>query len=372
MSPPQVLIPTLSFFPTQSLLPLAIISRRFHSLILRILHFRLLLAASLPEYKLILEAYHPSRRNTDPYLFCTYLGTDGLSSQHEGEGSLYEDCENETGRLAKLGALYSRFRPERPGVEGSMPLRRIAGATPVQNQAGSTSQPIYANAGDGGNIKVSHVINLDADELFGQFCAYSSLVRLGPRRGVFLSTVPIVSVGQGVMRVWRQWLRDRARESRRSEQENSKSSHEPILNRSSTTLCPNIGQDTYIMWTDYRRNVGLRVAVYSRDGKCYDDGSDLDEVPLSFSIEIQGTSLLPSTPSRFPLPPFPLSLPQFLLPAPSSFPTSSQPYFLVITDKNTQNLWSEQRTSSSPSSNLPTTASTDQVKLSFSGISLLS
>lgn len=249
----------------------------------------MLLAASLPEYKLILEAYHPARRYTDPYSFCTYLGTDGLSSKHEGEGSIYDDegCGDYAGRLSKLGKLYSRFRPERPGVQGSMPLRRIAGA-PVQSQSGNTSQPIYANAGDGGNSKVMHTINLDADELFGQFCAYSSLVRLGPRRGVFLSTVPLVTPGQGVMRVWKWWLRDRARDLRRQEKEPVDASHD--LERSSTTEYPRIGQDEHIMWTDSRHNVGLRLAVRSRDGKCYDNDGERDDVPLCFTVEIQGAS----------------------------------------------------------------------------------
>ena len=94
---------------TPTLLPFCVVSRRFHRLILRILHFRLLLAAAAPEYKLILEAFHPTKRYTDPYLFCTYLGTDGLSSKHEGEGSLYEDCATESGRFAKLSSLYSRI-----------------------------------------------------------------------------------------------------------------------------------------------------------------------------------------------------------------------------------------------------------------------
>ena len=277
----------LSLFPTQSLLQITCICRRIHSLVLRILHFRLLLAASLPEYKVILEAYHPSRRYTDPYLFCTYLGTDGLSSKHEGEGSLYEDCDTETGRLAKLGTVYSRFRPERPGVDGNIPLRRIAGATPVMAQNGNTSQPIYSNTGDGGNTKVTHTINLDGDELFTQFCAYSSLVRLGPRRGVFLTTVPLVLSGQGVIRVWRVWLRDQARELRKQELNGSA---DLDLDRSYTTSCANVAQDSNVRWIDDRKNVGLRFAVRCRDGKCYDDDGELDDLPLSFNIEIQGKS----------------------------------------------------------------------------------
>ncbi|EXJ54911.1 uncharacterized protein A1O5_12822 [Cladophialophora psammophila CBS 110553] len=283
--PNEILVSILSGFATQELLPLVVVSRRFHSIILRILHFRLLLAAALPDYKLILEAYHPSKRYSDPYLFCTYLGTDGLSSKHEGEGSLYEDCDGEEGRLAKLGGLYSRFRPERPGVQGSMPARRIAGAmlnTASSSPSGTT--PIYADGGDGGFTKVAHTLNLDADELFGQFCAYASLVRLGPRRGVFLSNVHIVRSGQGVMRVWKQWLQDRAQELWQHERE----TEAVPLGSMSTTSCPTIGADKNIMWTDYRKNVGLRVAVRDRSGRCYGNhAAEFDDLPMSFTIEIQ-------------------------------------------------------------------------------------
>ena len=250
------------------------------------MHFRLLRAAALPEYKLILEAYHPSRKYTDPYLFCTYLGTDGLSSKHEGEGSLYADCKREEGRLAKLGGLYSRFRPESPNVEGTMPARRIAGAAPVQTVAGHSAQPIYANNGDGGAKKVVHTINLDADELFGQFCAYASLVRLGPRRGVFLSTVHIVKSGSGVMRVWREWLATRASEAKEREDLDG-----VAFKPTPTLASPVIGEDKNILWTDYKKNVGLRVAVKDLQRRfTAPAGREHAELPFSFSMEIQGKS----------------------------------------------------------------------------------
>lgn len=284
----KILFHVLSEFPTAALLPLCITSRRFHHIILRILHFRLLLAAAAPEYKLILEAYHPTKRYTDPYLFCTYLGTDGLSSKHEGEGSLYEDCVDECGRFAKLGALYSRFRPERPGVEGSMPLRRVAGLTPNSAGNGQQSQPIYANSGDGGKGKIEHTINLDADELFGQFCAYSSLVRLGPRRGVFLSTIPIVESKQGWMRVWRYWLIERARECARESEDTPAD-----LDRRVSSACPDFGSDRTILWTDDRRNVGLRFGVKCAEPRLHESDDDLDDVHLAFQIEIQGEARTP-------------------------------------------------------------------------------
>jgi hypothetical protein len=168
-----------------------------------------------------------------------------------------------------------------------MPARRIAGAVPnsLTSSSAPTTTPLYANGGDGGFRKVTHIFNLDADELFGQFCAYASLVRLGPRRGVFLSNVHIVQSGQGVMRVWKQWLQDRAIELWQQEQETGAT---PI-NRTATTSCPTIGADKNIMWTDYRKNVGLRVAVRDLDGRCYGkDASEFDDSPMSFAIEIEG------------------------------------------------------------------------------------
>lgn len=286
--PNEILVSILRSFSTQKLLPLVLVDRKFHSNILRILHFRLLLAAALPEYKIILEAYHPSKRNTEPYLFCAYLGTDGLSSKHEGKGSLYEDCDGVAGRLGKLGQLYSRFRPESPGVEGSMPLRRIAGATPVQ-ATGSTTQPIYKNDGDGGTKKITHALNIDANELFTQFCAYASLVRLGPRRGVFLSTVHIVKTGEGVMRVWREWLQDRAAETRTLEEEGN----DNTLERTPTDMSPSIADDKSIIWTNSKRNTGLRVVVRDTQRRLTSTMVEsADDLPLSFAVEIKGMVLL--------------------------------------------------------------------------------
>ena len=294
----QILVNILTPLPTHELLRLTLICTKVHNIILRLLHYRLLLAAAAPEYKIILEAYHPSRRYIKPYLYCEYLGTDGLSSEHEGEGSLYDGCEGVAGRLGKLGALYSRFRPELPDVEGTIPARRIAGATPVlaaptegtgatPAEGWSTSTqprtPIYKNGGDGGARKIVHTINLDSGELFGQFCAYGSLVRLSPRRGVFLSNINIVEPGQGTIRVWRHWLIDRARELRQAEESGAAEEIEPSL----TSRCPTFRTDPTILWTDYKKNVGLRLQVRFRDPSTY-DLHDLDDENLSCDLEIAG------------------------------------------------------------------------------------
>ncbi|EXJ80657.1 hypothetical protein A1O3_06941 [Capronia epimyces CBS 606.96] len=285
--PNEILVSILSGFETQTLLPLAVVSRRFHSIILRIIHFRLLLAV-VSDYKVFLEAYHPSTRHSDPSLFCSYLGTDGLSAKHEGEGSLYEDCASEKGRFAKLGALYSRFSPDRLGMQGlggSLLGWRVATGAPDQATPNPT-QPSYAE-GDDGSMKVLHNLNLDADELFVQFCAYATLIKVGERRASFFSEPKLVQSGQGVMRVWKQWLQDRACALWEQEQGQDQTP-EVRLDRPSTTSCPSIGSDKNILWTDYRKNVGLRVAVRDREGLCYGKAAfELDDVPMSFSLEIQ-------------------------------------------------------------------------------------
>ncbi len=291
----QILIQILTPFPTRTLLPLAPTSPRFSSLILRILHYRLLLAASLPSYKLILEAYHPTRKYSEPYLFCTYLGTPGLSPTHEGEGSLYEKTP-EGKRYARLFQLYSRFRPERPGVEGSMPKRPYpAGGSGSQTDSGSSSQPVYANDGDGGDAKVEHVINLDSHELFSQFCTIANLVRVGPRRGVFLS---VVNVEEKVMRVWREWLEAQARETR-EEEKCRKTQREQVAGSLDNTQEQRTEQERdipsspSIIWTDHKRNVGLLVTIKDRKWRTRDAPiliSAEEEQPVSYSIEIKGKS----------------------------------------------------------------------------------
>lgn len=288
----QILVNLLTSFSTEALLPLVLVSRRFHSIIVRILHYRLLLAAALPKYKLILEAYHPSKRYTDPHLFCTYLGTDGLSSKLEGEGSLYVDCPGAQGRLAKLGALYSRFRPEKPSVEGTIPRRAFpAGGTPSQANGGAASHPVYANGGDGGSDKVVHSLNFDGGELFTQFCAHTSLVTLGPRHGVFLNTVHMAKDKAGWMRVWKDWLQTRADELKTEEEAPLKQV------ASASELEPAVGEDKTILWQDHKRNIGLRVAVRDAQRRFTPRPNNDDDLPMNFTIEIKGqckaSSVLP-------------------------------------------------------------------------------
>jgi hypothetical protein len=82
---------------------------------------------------------------------------------------------------------------------------------------------------------VSQDIHLESHELFSQLCTRANLVKSSPRRGLFHSCV---NVGEGILRVWRDWLADAA-----------------------AGKCP--GED--ILWADSKKNIGLRVRVEERE-----------------------------------------------------------------------------------------------------------
>ena len=232
-------------------------SRRFHDLIIRIVHTRLLLAASLKEHKLILECYHPSSKNTEPYLFCDYLGTPGLSNDKEGEGSAYTLGDG-IGHLGRLGGLYSRFRPIRPEAEQRVFRSHPAGDVPGRpdsstmfgNQPSRVDEATLCH-----EALVSHSVNLDSHELFSQLCVVTNLVQLGPRRGVFFS---FVNVADGVVRIWREWLADRARKDGKE-----------LSEIDSSDQCGRVSDDAHLeartLWVDSRKNVGVRVRIKERE-----------------------------------------------------------------------------------------------------------
>ncbi|MCJ1321396.1 hypothetical protein MMC15_006740 [Xylographa vitiligo] len=262
--PNELLITILAPFPSEMLLPLATISHRLHSIIVRIIHTRLLLAASLKDTTLILESYHPSSRNTEPYFFCDYLGTPGLSSVKEGTGMAYGD-NSHVGDLGKLGELYSRFRPIKPEVEyrlfhshdpGDIPRHRGT-STLLSNQRDVSSS--------GSETLVSHLLNLDSHELFSQLCVVTNLVQLGPRRGIFYA---FVNVADGVIRVWREWL------AQRGEVDGEKAGEAPHRftgeldspeeQRKVSAIVEEVDAGARTLWVDNHKNVGIRVRIKQR------------------------------------------------------------------------------------------------------------
>jgi hypothetical protein len=222
------------------------VCRRFYGLVGRLHYSRLIDALNLRDHEMVLECFHPSVKISTPTLHCDYLGTDGLSEA--GSGDVHLDT---------LNGLYSRFRPlltddqERPRARH-----------PTKSVREGSELPLFTMP--------SHDIHLDAEEPFSQLCTIASLIKIGPRRGLFLS---IANVTDGVIRVWRDWLRKHAVAS-------SDLRHEsiPIL------------EDESILWTDSsNKHVGLRFEVTEKD---ISDGPVLlgpqDEPPVSYTLEFKG------------------------------------------------------------------------------------
>lgn len=239
------------------------VCHRFQDLILRIVHSRLLLAASLKDVKLILECYHPSAQYTEPYLFCDYLGTPGLSDEVEGQGSIYKAADKD-GRLGRLRGIYSRFRPTRPDADP--PFRsRFSGDT---SESRTYSADFVREPSDPVEM-VSQTINLDAHELFSQICVSANLVKVGPRRGVFLSCIDVLR--KTTPRIWRHWLAQQSSGATKADQ------------------C----EDERVIWVDKSRNVGIRARVEERRWRrnlpvlMHKD----EDQAVSYSLELEGNSI---------------------------------------------------------------------------------
>ena len=274
----------MSAFSTQLLLPITAVSHRFHDLVLGIVHRRLLVAAAFKDRKLLLECYHPSSRNTEPYLFCDYLGTPGLSSEKDGEGSAYH-ASQPIGRLGKLSRLYSRFRPVRHEAEQRLFRPHPAGDVPG-NPGTSTYFPARPPSREE-TVEpfVSHTVNLESHELFSQLMVVTNLVQLGPRRGVFYS---FVNIADGVVRVWRAWLAERASSLFYPAVDEDETEQTRTMDEKHTDM------ESRMLWVGNSKNVGIRVRVCEKTWRRNEPILLLhDEDPaVSYGIEYEGESSL--------------------------------------------------------------------------------
>ncbi|PGH27951.1 hypothetical protein AJ80_00205 [Polytolypa hystricis UAMH7299] len=288
--PNEILVSILSPLSTRALLPIILVSHRLYALISRILHYRLSSTAPLHDYKLILECYHPSCKATEPYLFCNYLGTDGLEEEEGGKhaadglSSVYENCAP-TARLGRLEGLYSRFRP-RP-VEWDAKMRVRSSAPPVGAPMvagggggggaagptnGATAAEPFANrwtSNGNGNGLVSHSIILDGYEHFSQLCTMAHLVR----KNAFPTRADLAD---GIVRLWRQWLAERARwdtdEKKKNKEEEGRRNGGVAgrdmqkADKSDVRARPKIPvqDDPSILWVDGLKTIGLKLRVEER------------------------------------------------------------------------------------------------------------
>ncbi|KAL2217797.1 hypothetical protein M432DRAFT_563858 [Thermoascus aurantiacus ATCC 26904] len=313
--PNEILVQILTPLSTRALLPLTAVSHRFLALVLRILHYRLLVAASLSEkdkdYKLMLECFHPSEKLTEPHVFCAYLGTDGLSERHDDEfaGSLYEDVK-ETEKLGRLSGLYSRFRPiprEEEGDSGYNGRRffptgpgtmvGVVGADSTSTRPEGPEEVVSAEK----PRFVKRTIHLESAEDFSQLCTVVNLVRVIPNSNLLLSAV---TVEDGIIRIWRDWLEEQAQlervdaAQRRAAETVSREGHtipsdagagsRPLANGRRRRLEEG---DSGILWVDGARNVGLKFRVRQKRWRREETMPVLmhrDEEPaVSYEVDIE-------------------------------------------------------------------------------------
>jgi hypothetical protein len=256
----KILINILSLFPTRDLLPLTTLSHRIHDLILRVIHHRILAAATLSNHKVILECYHPSARLSTPYFFCEYLGTDPFdgSSSHELEG---------VGKLGKLNSLYSHFRPVQPEGDRKVWSPRASG--------GWSTAPISAFL-DTEEEYVCQNVYLESHELFSQLQSVVNVVKVGPKKDIFLS---YVTIGEGLTRIWRDWLAERAENltAIKSPEEESDQEYRKRL-----------------LWSSLDEHIGLRLRVILREDMRAPVLLQSDEDPnVGYPLQYEGELALP-------------------------------------------------------------------------------
>jgi hypothetical protein len=269
---------------TPELLPLTSISRRLSTIILRILHNRLVAAAELDSHSLLLECYHPSVKLFEPPYFCTYHGTEGLSLYETGA----ETEANIGERLKQMRNMYSRFRPhQRELEEGGRRVLPRPGDVPGSRTFPGTAQDKYQGE------SVKQMLSLEAHELFTQLVAQTNLVKIGPRHGLFTC---FVDVEEGVLRVWKDWLADTAAKGRLKQgsmsveaEEKAGKGKEPVgeLHQEPTDL-----EDPSILWVSSAKNSGIRFNVKER--KFRRDIPILvradEDMPVTYEIEYDGMS----------------------------------------------------------------------------------
>lgn len=164
---------------------------------------------------------------------CDYLGTDALTT---GKDDLVS--------LGHLKGLYSHFRPTIPESEPRPRRPHPAGEIVVPDP---DPDPEDANTEKATSELPSQLITLESHELFSQLVTVANLVKVGPKRGLFLSCV---TIGEGVLRVWREWLEAIA---------------VPKSTTPETIVDVDGKKERRTIFLDRREDVGVRLKVYERE-----------------------------------------------------------------------------------------------------------
>ncbi|KAL6886396.1 hypothetical protein HDV57DRAFT_490373 [Trichoderma longibrachiatum] len=247
--PNELLSNILSSLTTKELLSVVTVSHLFCSLATRILHRRLVSAASLPDNQAILECYHPSAKISTPYLACRYLGT-AICGGHA--------IDEQNPRFQHLRKLYSCFRPV---VMEENRRARFRYGWSSQTLAGSSQLQIAAEDEAVVDEAAHQEVYLDEGERFSQLCTVTNVVTQGSRPGLFTRHI---NISDGVIRVFRDWLASMLeRPSSIRSGASSSSSSTPVAVTGDTLASSGVfsPDDSRVLWVDSTQDVGLRFRV---------------------------------------------------------------------------------------------------------------
>ncbi len=158
-----------------------------------------------------------------------------------------------------MNNLYSHFQPIKPDGE-----RRVTRAHP----AGGTFD-VPNGLVDSHDQFVCQNIHLESHELFSQLQTITSLVKVGPKRGLFLSSV---NISDSIMRIWRPWLAERSKCEDEGLSEGDKERKERLL------------------WADNNKSVGLRLRVVEREEATPVLVRRDEDPPVSYTLQYEGKS----------------------------------------------------------------------------------
>ncbi|OLN97443.1 hypothetical protein CCHL11_00952 [Colletotrichum chlorophyti] len=220
--PNEILIAILSTFESRTLLPLALVDRRFNATATAILQYRLLHTANMNGHEMMLESYHPSAKQSTPSISCRFTGVDFLNRERPAE----QDMD-----LRSLSQLYSHFRPV--VSEATQRMRRV-----LSRRIPGAPLPEEPK----GDAPVIQHLYLDDGELFSQLCTTTRLVKSEPGFGFFASRA---NIEKCVLRVWRHWLAKAAAQSAVAPMDEEQRQ----------------ADESTVLWADSTKNVGLRFRV---------------------------------------------------------------------------------------------------------------
>jgi hypothetical protein len=191
----------------------------------------------------------------------------------------------EVGRLGEMYNMYSRYRPHRRDLEaGGRRVKRRPGDVPGSRTFPGAVQERYEGE------TVRQTLGLEAHELFTQLVAQTNLVKIGSHN--FFTN--FVDIEEGVLRVWREWLRDIAAKGRTANTEVPNEVVEEVgkgkeVVRKAQEVRADL-DDPRILWVSSRKDSGIRFNV--RERKLRGDAPIListdEDMPVTYEIEYDG------------------------------------------------------------------------------------